>query len=267
MIKMFEAYILPVIIFGVIGVIAGVLLTAASKIFEVKSNPRIDEVNEALPQINCGACGYSGCADYAKAVVEAGAPPNLCKPGGAKSADKIAEIMGVTAGSTEKLTAVVHCSGNCDSEKIDFEFQGISTCKNAKRFYGGMWGCKYGCIGLGDCAEICPADAISIENGLAKVIPSKCIACGLCAKTCPNGIIELRKSTAKVDVLCSSNDFGKNVKAVCKSGCIGCRLCEKQCEFDAIHVVDNLARIDYDKCTACGKCVEKCPTHVINIHS
>lgn len=262
---MFEAYILPILIFTIIGLIAGALLTIAAKVFAVEVDPRIEQVNEALPQVNCGACGYSGCAGYAAAIVEEGAAPDLCKPGGEKSAKSIAEIMGVSVAESVPMTAVVRCSGDCESEKIDFNFTGIDTCEAAKRFYGGMWGCKYGCIGLGDCSAVCPTGAINVKDGLARVTPSKCIACELCAKACPNGIIDIRKSNAAVDVLCSSKDFGKNVKAVCKNGCIGCKMCVKQCEFDAIVVTDNIARIDYDKCTGCGKCAEKCPVHVIHM--
>ena len=91
---MFETYILPVLMFAVMGLVAGILLTVVSKLFEVKTDPRTEEVNEALPQINCGACGYSGCSDYAKAIVEKGAPTNLCRPGGAKVAAKVNDIMG-----------------------------------------------------------------------------------------------------------------------------------------------------------------------------
>lgn len=262
---MFEAYIFPILLFAGMGILAGVLLTAASKIFEVKSDPRVDEVNEALPQVNCGACGYSGCSDYAKAIVEKGEKPNLCKPGGANSADKISEIMGVSAGAAEKQIAVVRCSADCESKKQSFEFEGVLTCVNAKRFYGGMWGCKYSCLGQGDCAKVCPSDAIVIKDGLARIDKSECIGCGMCAKVCPNDVIEIRKMAPTADVLCSSKDMGKAVKAVCGKGCIGCKLCEKQCEFDAIHVTDNIARVDHDKCTACGKCAEKCPVKVITM--
>ena len=262
---MFEAYIFPILLFAVMGILAGVLLTAASKIFEVKSDPRVDEVGEALTQVNCGACGYSGCSDYAKAIVEKGEKPNLCKPGGAKSADKISEIMGVSAEAAEKQIAVVRCSADCESKKQSFEFEGELTCVNAKRFYGGMWGCKFSCLGQGDCAKVCPSDAIVIKDGLARIDKSECIGCGMCAKVCPNDVIEIRKMAPTADVLCSSKDMGKAVKAVCGKGCIGCKLCEKQCEFDAIHVTDNIARVDHDKCTGCGKCAEKCPVKVITM--
>ena len=265
-IKMFETYILPVLMFAVMGLVAGILLTVVSKLFEVKTDPRTEEVNEALSQINCGACGYSGCSDYAKAIVEKGAPTNLCRPGGAKVAAKVNDIMGGDASmEISKEIAVVRCSGDCDTEKHTFDFDGVQTCANAKRFYGGMWGCKYGCIGLGDCVSVCPNGAVNVENGLAKVTAEKCVGCGLCADACPNNIIDMRPFGQAVDVMCSSHDMGKAVKAVCSSGCIGCKICEKQCEFDAIHVIDSLARIDYSKCTACGKCAAKCPVHVIHM--
>ncbi|MEG0615597.1 MAG: (Fe-S)-binding protein, partial [Oscillospiraceae bacterium] len=76
---MFLTYILPVIIFAAIGALAGILLTIASKVFEVKTDERLDTINEILPQINCGACGYSGCGSYADAVLNEGAATNQCK--------------------------------------------------------------------------------------------------------------------------------------------------------------------------------------------
>ena len=51
--------------------------------------------------------------------------------------------------------------------------------------------------------------------------------------------------------------------SVCSAGCIGCKICEKTCKFDAIHVIDNIAVIDYDKCKNCGMCANKCPKKVI----
>ncbi len=100
-------------------------------------------------------------------------------------------------------------------------------------------------------------------DGIAVIDKEKCVACGKCVSTCPKHIIELLPAKKKVKVQCSSKDVGKNVMPVCSTGCIACKICEKNCPFDAIHVVDNLAVIDYDKCKACGICANKCPKGVL----
>ncbi|MBQ1711924.1 MAG: 4Fe-4S binding protein, partial [Firmicutes bacterium] len=48
--------------------------------------------------------------------------------------------------------------------------------------------------------------------------------------------------------------------------CIRCKLCEKACKFDAIHVEDNHAKIDPDKCKNCGLCAKACPKKVIHVY-
>ncbi len=53
------------------------------------------------------------------------------------------------------------------------------------------------------------------------------------------------------------------MRKVCSAGCIGCSLCVKQCESDAIHMEGAVAKINYENCTQCGKCAEKCPAKVI----
>ena len=81
-------YLIPLAIFAALGILAGVLLTVASKVFAVEVDERVDAIAEALPQANCGACGFSGCADYADAIVNKGAECNLCRPGGEAAAKK-----------------------------------------------------------------------------------------------------------------------------------------------------------------------------------
>lgn len=261
---MFNTFILPIIIFAVIGVIAGILLTVASKVFEVKVDERIDNISEALPQANCGACGFAGCGDYANAIVNKGAAANLCKPGGMPVAEKIAEIMGTKAEAVIPEVAVLHCNGNCNVTTKKFDFEGIKSCAAAKRFYSGNGLCSYGCIGLGDCVNVCDENGISIKDGIAVINKSKCVACGKCVKTCPNGLISIRPVTKHIDVKCSSRDNGKITKQSCKNGCIGCKICEKKCLNDAIHVVDFHAIIDYSKCTSCGMCYDACPIGAID---
>ena len=102
-------------------------------------------------------------------------------------------------------------------------------------------------------------------DGIAKVDKEACKACGKCVETCPRHLIELIPYEAKLAVACSSEDKGPKVMKVCEVGCIGCKLCEKQCQFDAIHVLDNVAHIDQEKCTGCGACAAKCPKKIITM--
>lgn len=257
-------YLIPTLILGVCGILAGILLTAASNIFHVEVDERIEKIGEALPQANCGACGFAGCSDYADAIVNSGAPANLCHPGGADAAEKIAGILGTEAGDVIPMTAVVHCNGDCNATKPQFDFDGVQSCKAVKRFYGGNGMCKYGCIGLGDCAAVCEHDAVKIVDGAAKIIPSLCAACGQCAAVCPNNLISIKPKSKTVDVLCSSAANGKATKLACSNGCIGCKICEKKCPAGAIKVENNHASIDYDKCTNCGSCKSACPVKAIH---
>lgn len=256
-------YVVPILIFAVLGLLAGILLTAASKIFAVKVDERLEQVSDALPQVNCGACGYSGCNDYAGAIVNGGAECNLCRPGGKDTAKKIAVIMGVEVTAKEPEVAFVRCHGDCNVTSHKFDYDGIQSCAASNRFYNGSKLCTSGCLGYGDCVSVCPENAISIVNRIASVDKSKCIGCGLCAKACPNNLIAVRKISQSIDVCCSSNDVGRITRSICSNGCIGCKMCEKNCPSGAVKVVDNHAVIDYDKCTNCGKCAEVCKVHSI----
>lgn len=260
---MFETYILPVIVFAVIGLTAGILLTVASKVFEVKTDERIEKISEILPQANCGACGFAGCGDYANAIITKGAPANLCRPGGAETAKSISEITGTDAGEVVESVAVLHCSGDCNATGIKYNFTGIRSCASVKRFYSGNSTCSFGCVGFGDCAEACEYNGITIVNEIAHINTDICVGCGQCASVCPNHLISVKPKAARTVVRCSSGDNGKVTKLNCKNGCIGCKMCEKACEAGAITVTDFHASIDYEKCTDCGTCAEKCPVKVI----
>ena len=257
-------YVIPALVLGICGILAGILLTAAAKIFHVEVDERIEKIGAALPQANCGACGYAGCADYASAIVNGGAETNLCRPGGADAAGKIAEILGGAAAEVIPMTAVVHWNGDCNATDTAVDFDGVRSCKAVKRFYGGTGVCKYGCIGLGDCVSVCEHEAIKVVNGVARVSPSLCAACGKCAKVCPNALISIKPLAKHIDVLCSSADNGKATKLSCKNGCIGCKICEKKCPNGAIKVESFHAVIDHELCTNCGECMASCPVKAIH---
>ena len=255
--------LLPVPIFIGLGLLMGALLALASKLFAVKKDEKAEAIKECLPGANCGGCGYSGCDAYAAAVSAGDAPVNKCSVGGAEAASKIAQIMGVDAGAQVRMRAQVMCSGTGEYAKKKYIYEGIDDCVAASKIGGGDKMCKNGCIGLGTCVRACPFDAIVVEDGVAAVDYSKCKGCGICVSACPKGIIKLIPFDAKHWVGCMSVDDGKNTRKVCDVGCISCKLCQKNCPAGAINVDNFVASIDYDKCTGCDICTDKCPRHII----
>ncbi len=256
---MFEAVLPAVLLVAGIGLVAALLLAFASTVMAVPVNETEVAVRDCLPGANCGACGFSGCDSYAKAVAEGSAPANLCRPGGKDAAAKIAEVLGVEVEESVPVVAFVHCNGTCDHNKQKMQYEGLTSCAAAKMLYGGKGACTFGCLGCGDCAKVCDQGAICVENGIAHVDPRKCVGCGLCAKACPNRVISLVPATEQVVVACSNREKGAVARQKCSSGCIGCMKCQRNCPAEAITIVDNLAVVDYDKCTGCGTCVEGCP--------
>ncbi len=69
-------------IMGGMGIIVGVCLALASKIFYVYVDPKIVAVDEDLPGANCGGCGYPGCTANAEAIVAGKSAPNSCVAAG-----------------------------------------------------------------------------------------------------------------------------------------------------------------------------------------
>lgn len=251
---------------GVLGLFFGLLLGVASKLFHVEVDERVELINEALPQANCGACGYPGCMGLAEAIAKGKAEPNACTPGGSDVAKRVAEIMGVSAISGSRKVAYLKCKGSCVHTKEKFVYNGAMDCKAASLVMDGPKSCSYGCLGLGTCVSVCPFGAMKInkETMLVEIDEDKCTGCGKCIRECPKGVLDLVPVDSKVRVACNSKDKGADVKKVCETGCIGCRICEKVCPFNAITVSNNLALIDYSLCRECNLCVEKCPVKVID---
>lgn len=261
---MVTGIVLATAVVGAIGIFTGVFLGLASERFKVVEDERELLVRNQLPGNNCGGCGYAGCDALAKAIVSGQAAVFACPVGGAPAAEAIGTIMGVKAGSLDKKTAFVKCKGTCHKTNLQYHYYGIEDCRMLSVVPGsGEKSCVYGCKGYGSCVKVCEFDAIHVIDGIAVVDKEKCVACGKCMLACPNNLIDLVPYKAKHLVACNSNDKGKTVKAKCEVGCIACMLCTKQCEYDAIHMDNNVAVIDYRKCTNCGKCAEKCPVKVI----
>ncbi|MBE6632716.1 MAG: Fe-S cluster domain-containing protein [Ruminococcaceae bacterium] len=252
-------------IFAGLGILFGLVLALASRVFAVKTDPRVEQIIEALPGANCGGCGYSGCAGFAEAVVKGEAPANACRAGGEAAAKRIGEVMGIEVQALEPMRAEVLCSGGCGKAKEKCNYEGAHDCIAADRMYGGAKACPAGCMGLGTCVDICRYDALSVVDGVAKVDPKKCTGCGACAQVCPKHLIEMIPRRVKYSVVCHSPESAKETRQYCDAGCIGCKLCQKNCPNDAIRVTGALATIDYNKCTSCGICAQKCPRKIIRL--
>jgi len=245
----------------VLGVVFGVGLAFAAQKFHVATDPRVDRAHELLPGADCGACGFAGCRGYAEALIKEGAAPDLCRPGGPETAKVLAALLGLAHEEKARQVAILKCRGRKVGTR--FDYVGIASCAAAALFQNGPKACEYGCLGMGDCARACPVGAIVMENGFPRIVETRCIACGICTRVCPKGLFAIRPVDKFVHVACSSHDRGLVVTKVCGLGCIGCRKCEKVCPADAIHVTDNLAEVDVNKCTNCKECVKACPTGVI----
>ncbi len=250
-----------IVILGALGLLFGILLAIAGKVFAVETDPKEAAIRELVAGANCGACGYPGCDGYAAAVARGEAPVNACVPGGAATAEAIGAVMGVSAAGGEKYVAFVRCSGICGHTKEKFDYQGLNSCLAATRLGGGSGAnvCTAGCMGFGDCVAACPFDAMHIVDGIAQVDWDKCVGCMKCAEACPKNLITKVPSTATDVVACNSTDKGAVVSKYCDFGCIGCMKCVKECPSDAIKVENFLAVIDQSKCVNCGHCSDICP--------
>lgn len=258
--------LIPIIVLGGLGLVLGVFLAYASKKFAVEIDENVEKVIEILPGINCGACGYPGCNGYADGVVLHSADINLCAPGGAEVVSNIAKILGqeVKEGG-EKIVARVMCKGDNSKSTKRYDFNvDNKSCAASSIYFGGDKSCVYGCLGYGDCADVCPVDAIEItDKGIAIVDEDKCVSCGKCVKACPKYVIKMVPQKSEYTVFCSSKDKGALSRKVCEVSCIACTLCVKACPVDAIEITGNLAKIDPEKCINCGLCELKCPTNAI----
>ncbi len=165
------AIVIAIAAIGILASIFGLLLGFAAVKFKVKSDPIVEQIDEILPQTQCGQCGYPGCKPYAEAIAN-GDEINKCPPGGEAVITKLAGLMGVEATPLEgeekpKAVAYVH---------------------------------EDACIGCTKCIQACPVDAIlGATRQMHTIITDECTGCELCVDPCPTDCIEMipLKTTTK----------------------------------------------------------------------
>ncbi len=266
---MSQIIIYTIITLVAIGAAAAIILYFVAQKFKVYEDPRINEVEMALPAANCGGCGFPGCHNFAETLVKSDSWDDLfCPVGGNETMSKVAAILGREAIEQAPKVAVVRCNGTPEFRPRVTEYDGAPTCAIAHSLYSGEGGCPHGCLGLGDCVVVCDFDAIHMDpvTDLPVVVDDKCTACGACVEACPRDIIELRKKNKKdrkIFVSCINEEKGAVAKKNCSVACIGCAKCFKVCPYEAITMENNKAFIDSEKCKLCRKCVVVCPTNAI----
>ena len=250
-----------------IALACGVLLALAARYLSVPADPRVEHLAKLLPGVNCGACGYPGCAELAKALAAKKETAGVCPVCDAQTRRDIAAFFGVDlVVETENRTALVLCGGSLKAAKRRFAYNGIAECAAAAAVAGGDKACAHGCLGYGSCARACPVDAIAIADGLAVVDRARCVSCGKCAAKCPRHLIRMARARPDVHVLCSSPEKGAEVRKVCANGCLGCKVCVKlapntfrmKSEFLAARVPVTPLPPNADELAA------KCPGHCIH---
>lgn len=260
---------ISIIVLGIIGIIAAILLFVAAKKFFVYEDPKIGEIEEVLPGANCGGCGFSGCHAFAVECANAKSLSGLnCTGLDASGMEKIAGITGLAAPPQQKKVAVIKCSLSCDIRDPRNHYDGVLSCSIENALYQGESDCIYGCLGCGDCVKACPFGAMSIKEtgAIPEIDLDKCTGCGKCVETCPRKLCELvprREGRAIVWVACANRDRGPVAMKECGVACIGCSKCRKVCPVEAPEIASFLAHIDQNKCTSCGQCVEACPRNSI----
>jgi electron transport complex protein RnfB len=243
-----------------------IVLLIASERLKVKVDPQVEQIYAALPHVECGACGFAGCGQYAPAVRDDPQLLGKCAPGGPEVAAKIAAILNIQISHPgPPLRPVVHCRAHASDRTFHGHYYGLQSC-TAVNALANTQACKFGCLAFGDCTRACKFNALHIVDSLATVDYAKCTGCAACAKACPRNLIQMVPFAHEnmMVVACSSHESGKSTREFCQVGCIGCGLCAKQ--SDAFKVENNFARLDFAKYEPSGQteaAYNKCPTGAI----
>lgn len=248
-----------------LGLTLASLLVLANRRLYVYEDPRIDAVEELLPKANCGACGTAGCRQFAEKLVKGEIEPGKCTVNAKEMNQVIADFLGVDLGGGERRVARLACAGGSHVAQIRASYDGVQSCRAAALVAGGGKGCSWGCLGFGDCAEVCDFAAIRLDrHGLPSVAEDKCTACGDCVTVCPKDLFSLHPVSHRLWVACKNQELGDEAEHQCQVVCTACGRCAQDSPEGLIEIRNNLASIDYGKNALASKvAIERCPTGAI----
>ncbi|MBB6522078.1 electron transport complex subunit RsxB [Pseudoteredinibacter isoporae] len=160
--------LLALLVLGGLAIVFGAILGFAAVRYKIEGNPIVDQVDNLLPQTQCGQCGHPGCRPYAEGIAN-GEEINKCPPGGQETINAIADLLGV------------------DAPELDAEHGAESDVPQVAYIR------EDECIGCTKCIQACPMDAIlGSAKHMHTVIVDECTGCDLCVEPCPVDCIEMR---------------------------------------------------------------------------
>jgi len=155
-----------ILILLALAAVFGVILGFAAVYFKVDEDPVVDQIDNILPQTQCGQCSYPGCRPYAEAIAN-GDEINKCPPGGEATIHALAELLG------RDFVAL-------DEEHGEEKGKRVALIREAE------------CIGCTKCIQACPMDAIlGAAKQMHTVIADECTGCDLCIEPCPVDCIDM----------------------------------------------------------------------------
>jgi electron transport complex protein RnfB len=162
---MLTAIVTAVLVISGIALVAGLLLSAASRKLPGNNEGIVEQIDALLPQTQCAQCGYVGCRPYAEAIASGDASINLCPPGGDETVRRLANLLGR---DPQPLAEPAVAKGN------------VAVIDEAM------------CIGCTHCRNACPVDAIvGAHQFLHTIIAAECTGCELCVTPCPVDCISM----------------------------------------------------------------------------
>lgn len=158
--------VIAILVLLALATVFGLILGFAAVRFKVEGNPIVDQIDNLLPQTQCGQCGYPGCRPYAEAIAN-GDAINKCPPGGQNTIEALADLLDVEAIPL-------------DAEHGEESVKKVAYIREDE------------CIGCTKCIQACPVDAIlGAAKQMHTVIVSECTGCDLCVEPCPVDCIDM----------------------------------------------------------------------------